>query len=159
MNIENKDALLWAARTIRTALNDASDTIASRARDARRNGEDEYRHILAVVNALDYLAGEFAVEEQDTVRETAENWAYGLTETARAMGQFLDNADQLAREDAEAEAEKERKADEQFRVDLTGAMMECGCESLADKGTQPAARTNERALQTAVTEKEAANVR
>ena len=139
MNAETKNALLWASRTIRTALNEASDTIDARARDARRNGESEYRHILAIVNALDYLAGEFAVEEQDTVRETAENWAYGLSETDRAMGQFLANADQLAREDAEAEAEKERKADEQFRVDLTAAMMECECESLADKGTQPAA--------------------
>ena len=124
MNIENKDALLWAARTIRTALNDASDTIAARARDARRNGEDEYRHILAIVNALDYLAGEFAVEEQDTVRETAENWGYGLGETARALDQFLSNADLLAREDAEADAEKERKADEKFRVDLTAEMKE-----------------------------------
>ncbi len=124
MNTETKNALLRASRTIRDALNEASDTIDARARDARRNGEDEYRHILAVVNALDYLAGEFAVEEQDTVRETAENWAYGLTETARAMGQFLANADQLARKDAEAEAEKERKADEKFRVDLTAEMRE-----------------------------------
>ena len=132
MNTDTKNALLRASSTIRTALNEASDTIDARARDARRNGEGEYRHILAIVNALDYLAGEFAVEEQDTVRETAENWAYGLSETASAMGKFLDNADQLAREDAEAEAEKERKA---------------------------AARANERALQTAATEEEAAHVR
>ena len=122
MNTENKNALLWAARTIRTALNDASDTIATRADHALRDGETDAHHLFAIVNALDYLAGEFAVEEQDTVRETAENWAFGLTETARAMGQFLDNADLLARKDAEAEAEKERKADEKFRVDLTAEM-------------------------------------
>lgn len=107
MNTDNKDALIWAARTIRAALNDASDTIAARARDARRNGEPEHRHLYAIVDALDYLAGEFAVEEPDTVRGTAENWAYGISETARALGQFLSNADLLAREDAEAEAEKE----------------------------------------------------
>lgn len=132
MNTDTKNALLRAAETIRTAINAASDAIDARARDARRNGEGDYYHLLAIVNALDYLAGEFAVEEQDTVRETAENWAYGLSETARAMGQLLDNADRLAREDAEAEAEKERNA---------------------------AARANECALQTAATEKEAANVR
>lgn len=122
MNTETIDALLWAARTIRTALNDASYTIASRARDALRNGEDERRHLFAIVDALDYLAGGFAVEESDTVRETAENWGYGLSETARALGQFLSNADILAREDAEADAEKERKADEKFRADLTAEM-------------------------------------
>ena len=109
MNTETQDALLCAAETIRAALNDASDTVAARARDARRNGEPEHRHLYAIVDALDYLAGEFAVEEPDTVRETAENWAYGISETARALGQFLSNADLLAREDAEADAEKEAR--------------------------------------------------